>query len=72
MNSLTIRSCQFPQSDIYYLRGRWPKIWGLSKQGGDSHKLSAVNPKFLATAKSGGIFLEISLFENPHDLLNPE
>jgi hypothetical protein len=72
MNSLSIRPCQFSQSDIYYLGGWRPRIWGLSKEGGDSHKLSAVNPKFLATAKSGGIFLEISLFENPHDLLNPE
>ena len=52
------------------LEGGGQELWGLSETEGDSHKLSAVNPKFLATAGSGGIFLEISLFENPHDRLN--
>ena len=41
---------------------------GFNKSVGDSHGLKGANPEFSATAKSGGIFFEISPFEKAHGL----
>ena len=56
---------QSPQGDIYSIRRMWPNIWGLAKFLGDYQEFGGVNPKYLATAKSGGIFFEISPFRDP-------
>jgi hypothetical protein len=42
---------------------------GLNKSVGDSHGLKGANPEFSATAKSGGIFFEISPFEKGRGLI---
>ena len=57
----SIRSCQFPQGDIYWPRGRWPNMWGLSELGQDSQGFRGVNPTYLTTARLGGIFLRYRL-----------
>jgi hypothetical protein len=44
-------------------------MWGLDEPDGDSQGFPGVNPTYLATARPGGIFLEISPFKNSHDLL---
>jgi len=41
---------------------------GFKKLMGDSQGVLGVNPEFLATANSGGIFFEISPFEKAHGL----
>jgi hypothetical protein len=41
---------------------------GFNKFWGDSQGVCGANPQFSATAKSGGIFLEISPFEKVHGL----
>ncbi len=41
---------------------------GFNRFMGDCQVLCGVNPEFSATAKSGGIFFEISPFEKAHGL----
>jgi len=78
----SIRSCQFSQGlpaialaqarqagAIYGPQRRWTNVWGLDEIDGDSQGFDSVNPTYLATARPGGIFFEISPFKNSHDLL---
>jgi len=44
-------------------------MWGLDEPDRDSRGFRGVNPTYLASAKPGGIFFEISPFKNRHDLL---
>jgi hypothetical protein len=55
------RGYLFPQGAV-------AKNSGFNRLQGDSQGLWGVNPKFLATASCGGIFLEISPFEKAHAL----
>jgi len=57
----SIRSCQFPQGDIYWPRGRWSNMWGLSELGQDSQGFRGVNSTYLTTARLGGTFLRYRL-----------
>ena len=65
----SIRSCPFSQGAIYRPHGRWSNMWGLDEPGKDSQGFRGVNPTYSTTAGPGGIFFEISPFENSHDLL---
>jgi len=44
-------------------------MWGLDEPVKDSQGFHSVNPTYLATARPGGIFFEISPFKNRYDLL---
>jgi len=65
----SIRPCPFSQGAIYRPQGMWSNMWGLDEPDGDSQGFRGVNPTYLATARSGAIFFEISPFKNSHDLL---
>jgi len=47
----------------------WSNMWGLEEPDRDSQGFRGVNPTYVTTARSGGIFFEISPFKNSHDLL---
>ena len=64
-----IRSCQFPQGDIYWPHGMWSQRWALDGPDGDSQGFHGVNPTSVTTARPSGILFKISPFENSHDLL---
>ncbi len=46
----------------------WPNIWGFEKSGANYQSFGGINPIYLSTAKSGGIFFEIPPFEDSHPL----
>ncbi len=56
----SIRPWPFSQGAIYKGQGMLSNMWGLDELDRDSQGFRGVNPTYLTTARSGGIFLDIA------------